>query len=255
VDCNDTRPWLDAFVDGELDLVRRLEVEAHLQTCPACAQTMEKLRANRAALRAALPRYAAPPQLLEKIRAALPPAAMTPTPVAIRPARPAWVWACLGMAASLAAALWLGFVAGVQHGQVNTLVAEAVADHTRSLMAGHLMDVVSTDQHTVKPWFAGKITYAPPVVDLAGDGFPLVGGRLDQLDQRPVAAIVYQRRKHFINLFVWPATPTSLGEQQTHIQGYEICAWSQDGLNFLAVSEISPSELIEFVQKYRQAAQ
>jgi anti-sigma factor RsiW len=255
MDCDNARPWLNAFVDGELDLSRRLEVEAHLQNCPACAQAVENLRAGRNALRAALPRYSAPPQLMEKIRAALPAAAIAPPPVSIRRRHPVMAWAYLGMAASLAAAVWLGFIFGEQHGQASALVAEAVADHTRSLMAGHLMDVVSTDQHTVKPWFAGKIAYAPPVVDLAGDGFPLIGGRLDQLDQRPVAAIIYQRRKHFINLFVWPATPTALGEQQTHTQGYEIYSWSKDGLNFLAVSEIPAADLNEFVQKYRQATQ
>jgi anti-sigma factor RsiW len=123
-----------------------------------------------------------------------------------------------------------------------------VANHVRSLQVNHLMDVASTDQHTVKPWFAGKLDYSPPVIDLASSGYPLVGGRLDVLDHRNVAAIVYQRRKHFNNLFIWPAGQASLHQRVFNEDGYHALGWTRSGMNFLAVSELGEGELKDFVQ-------
>jgi anti-sigma factor RsiW len=127
------------------------------------------------------------------------------------------------------------------------IVQEAVSNHVRSLLVTHLTDVVSTDQHTVKPWFTGKLDYSPPVVNLTEAGFPLIGGRLDFLDNRPVSAIVYQRRKHIINLFIWPAGPNEmLPETYDTGKGFHIRAWRNGQMNYMAVSEVAEADLAEF---------
>lgn len=236
---------LAAYADGELELAQLVAVEAHLQNCPACRARVENIRAGRALLKSTLPRYSAPASVERKILAALP-AVETAVP---RPARN--ILPFIGWVSSLAAALVVGLFIGLQHGGNSAVLDEALASHERSLMAAHLFDVVSTDQHTVKPWFAGKINFAPPVVDLTEQGYPLAGGRLDQLGAQPAAALVYARGKHFINLFVWPAGSSPLPEGQTSSRGYQSILWSANGLNFLAVSEIPAADLAAFAQAYR----
>ncbi|SDS30426.1 zf-HC2 domain-containing protein [Opitutus sp. GAS368] len=253
MDCNQARPLIDADTDGELDLVRHLELAAHLRTCAECTRHAETARARRAALRESLPRFTAPPQLAGKIRAALQAGGM-PASAGAPARRPSlfWpVWNVAGLAASLAFAVLVGFAWGHARARANLLVDEAVADHVRSLQAGHLMDVASTDQHTVKPWFAGKLDFAPPVTDLAAAGFPLTGGRLEHLDGRPAAALVFHRRQHAINLFIWPADP--IAARRSGASGYNTESWSQGGLNFLAVSEMPAAELAQFVAAFRAA--
>ncbi|HEY4245698.1 MAG TPA: anti-sigma factor [Lacunisphaera sp.] len=256
MDCNDTRRFLETDADGELDLVRHLELEAHLKTCADCARRADTIRARRSALQDALPRFNAPPQLAAKIKAALEnetrSASTTPSKsrrlFAFSP-----LWGSLGVAASVMIALFAGYTWGDSHARENLLINEAVSDHVRSLEANHLTDVASTDQHTVKPWFAGKIDFSPPVVDLASSGFPLIGGRLEQLGDRTTAALVFHRRQHPINLFIWPANGSSVTSHKTERNGYHTESWSQNGFNFLAVSEIPAAELIQFADDFRNA--
>jgi anti-sigma factor RsiW len=256
MDCNETRRLLEADLDGELDLVRRLEIETHLRGCTACSQLAESLRARHNALRTSLPRFTAPPQLAQKIRAGIR-AEATPAP-SVALATPwkkrvvgGWQWGAL--AASVAVALFAGYIAGGARARENLLLDEAISDHVRSLQTGHLTDVISTDQHTVKPWFTGKLDFSPPVVDLAAAGFPLAGGRLEYLDGRPAAALVFHRRQHPINVFVWPARAGGIPEGHVERAGYAAKAWSQGDLNFLAVSEIPAAELADFTAAFRNA--
>jgi anti-sigma factor RsiW len=158
-----------------------------------------------------------------------------------------------GLAAcvAVAAVVVFRFAPGASRpSQSDLLTQQVLASHVRSLMADHLTDLPSSDQHTVKPWFDGKLDFSPPVKDLSSKGFPLVGGRLDYLQDRPVAALVYQRRKHFINLFIWPS-PESSTQRMAMQHGYNIHHWADSGMTFWAVSDLNNSELEEFVRLIR----
>jgi anti-sigma factor RsiW len=252
MNCNDIRPLLEARSDGELDLVRQLELEAHLRACPDCALRAQGIDARRNALRDSLPRIAAPPQFREKIRALLRAEESPSSPRATRrPPVQRALWNLGGIAASIALALLIGYNLGNARAHANSLLDEAISEHVRSLQASHLMDVASTDQHTVKPWFAGKLDFSPPVADLADTGYPLAGGRLEHIDGRPAAALIFHRRLHAINLFIWPATNGPVQEYRRGKDGYNAEGWSQGGLNFLAVSEIPAAELGQFAEAYR----
>ena len=258
MDCNEIRSLIDADVDGELDLVRHLELTAHLRDCPGCTQYAENARARRTVLNKSLTRFRAPPELAGKISAALRTTEAPSVSVKVTLPKKAvviWpVWHFAGLAASLALGLFLGFGWGDGRARRNLLVDAAVEAHVRSMQVSHLTDVVSSDQHTVKPWFAGKLDFSPPVVDLASEGFPLAGGRLERIDDHPAAALVFHRRQHAINLFIWPANERASEPRQSARNGYHVLSWSQTGLNFLAISEIPADELQHFVASYRAAA-
>jgi len=251
MNCDEISRLLEANCDGELDLVRQLELEAHLRSCPDCALQAKAIAARRNALRDSLPRFTAPSQFRERIRSLI--RAEEAPRRAVR--RPPIHWSYLslgGMAASIALAIAVGYNLGISRAHSNALLDEAVSDHVRSLQAGHLMDVISTDQHTVKPWFIGKLDFSPPVVDLADVGFPLAGGRLERIDGRPAAALVFRLRLHSINVFVWPANSGEIPMRDGRENGYNARSWSQGGLNFLAVSEISSAELGQFIEEFRK---
>jgi anti-sigma factor RsiW len=250
MNCKEVRPLLEAHGDGELDLVRQVELEEHLRMCPECALLAKAIVARRSALRQSLPRFGAPAELREKFLSLARSGAGATAPAARRRAPVPWyLWNLGGLAAALA--LLIGYAWGSAHARTNALMDEAVSNHVRSLEAGHLMDVVSTDQHTVKPWFAGKLDFSPPVFDLADAGFPLAGGRLEQIDGRLAAALVFHRRLHTLNLFIWPASSGQVPARHAAQKGFNAETWSHGGMNFLAISEIPAADLAEFAAAYR----
>jgi anti-sigma factor RsiW len=246
MDCNQVRRLLNAYVDGELDLVNSLEIEAHLRGCASCSRQYQELAALHAATSNPALVFAAPAGLEKRIHTSLQKAYPMP-----RPRFPlAWPW--LAPAVGLAAIL---LILGIFFGRSlftpsqQVLLAQAVETaHVRSLIGEHLTDVASTDQHTVKPWFDGKLDFSPPVVDPAAQGYPLIGGRLDYLDNHQVAALVYQRNKHIINLFVWPSSGGSSGLSASTYNGYNLYQWNQAGMTFWAVSDLEKGQLKTFVE-------
>jgi anti-sigma factor RsiW len=250
--CELTQLNVPGYLDGELDLVRTIEMEAHLMQCPACAQEQENLKALRVALQRSSVAYAAPAGLRERIQSSLRASSRTE----VQKGKIKWpslnFWQLAGAFALLALISMSGWQWTARLRAPSSdqrIAAEVLSSHVRSLEGNHLMDVVSADQHTVKPWYDGKLDFSPPVEDLASDGFPLVGGRLDYIENREVAALIYQRRKHFINVFVWP-NPTGPNSTQAieSQQGYNIMRWSRGGFQFWAVSDVAASDLAEFVR-------
>jgi anti-sigma factor RsiW len=249
VSCADTTILLHALLDGELDAGHAREVEAHLQDCARCAgefrahRRMQEVIASTAALR-----FDAPLSLRRRIEKALP---LAPPRAANRRAVLRGFLTGGALSAAVAATVVVGIV---RRDDQSRLLGDLVSAHVRSLQGEHLTDVETSDQHTVKPWFNGRLDLAPPVVDLTAQGFILMGGRLDYLDGRAVACIVYRRRKHVVNLFVAPAADfTTHSAKLDSLQGYNICRWSGHGLEFFAVSDINTEELREFVEKFEQA--
>jgi anti-sigma factor RsiW len=234
---------LHAYVDGELDLANTRETERHLQSCAECRGTEKAIRELRSALTSDTPAFRAPSHLRKRVRAALRREAKS-TRQTLSP----WVMFATGAAF---AALIIGFALfqTMRATRTDAIVDQVVANHVRSLLAAQLVDVVSSDQHTVKPWFDGKIDFAPEVRDLSANGFPLVGGRLDYLDGKTVAALVYQRNKHPINLFITPA-PTTRSSSLTVVtqRGYNVFSWTNNGMKYWAVSDLNQAELREFME-------
>jgi anti-sigma factor RsiW len=245
--CQVTEKFIHAYVDGELDLARSLEVEQHMEECQACANAYRSQTALRSALKNNSLYYAAPARLEKRIRSSLRREAKSEV------GRRSFVWRWLP-AGAMALILLLGFVIwrapGLRPAGDDLLAQEVVSDHVRSLqMPGHLTDVLSSDQHTVKPWFDGKVDFAPPVRDFASQDFRLFGGRLEYLNNRTVVTLIYQRRLHFINLYVWPSEKAgSRGEITTQRQGYNLIHWTSSGMNYWAVSDLNAVELHEFAQ-------
>jgi len=248
--CQQAKPLIDPYADGELEASAILELEQHLQSCSACTLAWRNLQTLKRTLKQDALYFTAPPELLQRVKAELPSPAKT-----IR-ARPSWHWnwnwltTAMSGAFAVCLALLL-MVTQIRPSSEQQLAQEIVASHVRSLMASHVTDVTSTDQHTVKPWFNGKLDFSPPVKDLATQEFPLIGGRLDYLGGRSVAALVFQRHKHIINLFVWPAKkadskPTPVPPSQ----GYNLIRWSEAGMVFWVVSDLNAKELMEFVQDF-----
>jgi anti-sigma factor RsiW len=245
--CDEAEILLHALIDGELDAGHAREVEDHIAGCPRCGAQLAAYRAMSKAVAGADVRYAAPAALRRRIEATIPRAQAPNRRAVLR-------GFAMGSAVSAIAAT--GLVAIVLRGDDEARIqSEVVSAHLRSLQAGHLTDVLSTDQHTVKPWFNGKLDVAPPVVDLTAQGFTLIGGRLDYVDAHPIGAIVYRRRSHVINLFVAQTANTERQSARIEtIQGFNIRRWSERGLNYWAVSDLAKDELAEFGEKFERAA-
>ena len=246
--CDEARILLHALIDGELDAGHAREVEDHIKTCPRCAAELQAYREMSKVVAGADLRFAAPLGLRRRIEASLPQAKVPSRRAVLR-------GFAMGSAASAIAAT--GLVAIIlRNDDAQRIESEVVSAHLRSLQAGHLTDVLSTDQHTVKPWFNGKLDVSPPVVDLTAQGFTLIGGRLDYVDARAIAAVVYRRRAHVINLFVAQTASTERQPAKLEtIQGFNIRRWSDRGLNYWAISDLAKDELAEFGDKFERAMQ
>jgi len=241
---------IQSFFDGELDAIHSLQIETHLANCPSCAGEIDRLRALKHTVARRDVGWRAPPHVRAQVMAALARAADEQRQVPARPVeektRPSVMalirqWLFVPSLAALAASLFLVF------GPLQTrssLEDEIVASHIRSTLVNHLTDVQTSDRHTVKPWFNGKIDFAPPVTDLAAQGFPLVGGRVDYIGGRVVAALVYRRHAHVINLFIWPAS--SAAARTTARDGYTLESWTSNGLDFVAVSDTDADDMRKF---------
>ncbi|KRR15490.1 hypothetical protein CQ14_04090 [Bradyrhizobium lablabi] len=245
--CDEAEVLLHALIDGELDAGHTRDVENHVAGCSRCAAALRDYRELSRMVAETGARYTAPVALRQRIEAAL------PQPKAVPNRRAVLRGFAMGSAVSALAAT--GLVAIVlRNDDVDRIQSEVVSAHLRSLQAGHLTDVVSTDQHTVKPWFNGKLDVSPPVVDLTAQGFTLIGGRLDYVDARAIGAVVYRRRQHIINLFVAQTANTERRSARIDtVQGFNIRHWSDRGLNYWAVSDLAKDELSDFGEKFESA--
>jgi anti-sigma factor (TIGR02949 family) len=240
--CPEVRERLSPFMDDELDPVTSRDIEQHLRSCPECAEALTAIEAMRDRLREDLEYHRAPDLLRARIQRQTQATVRRPTPVP----RAVWGWAATAAAVIVVAGVtWLTTLRSSD----DAIAHDVVSSHIRSLMASHLTDVASTDQHTVKPWFNGRIDYAPPVTDFATEGFPLIGGRLDYLENHPVTALVYQRRKHVINVFVWPNPNEREAFSSVRSErGFHVIRATHSGMEFWVVSDLNADELTAFAR-------
>jgi anti-sigma factor RsiW len=251
MNCEATQVLLHGLIDGELDAVHARDVEVHTASCSRCGASLRGYRRMRGAIRTQTLRYEAPEHLRRRVVAALP-RPVVPAQRAAAASRFSMLKG-FGMGSFASAALAACLLLFVAHSdQDQRLVGDAVSAHLRSLH-GQLIDVKSTDQHTVKPWFNGRIEFSPPVIDLKAQGFTLVGGRLDYIDGRPVAAIVYERGGHVINLFVSQPQVAAQTQSVEKLQGFNVWRWSWSDLGFSAVSDLNAEEFNEFCEKLKDA--
>jgi anti-sigma factor RsiW len=239
MDCHDLEIQIHAHLDGELDAANSHLVEGHLTNCATCRARFDELQRLSQFLKAPILRHPVPTSLRNRIEAAYSPRPLFPSG--------AWLgakWVTPAVSFALGALLvWIAPQVRGLRGE-DALEREVIAGHVRSLMVSHLSDVISTDQHTVKPWFTGKLDFSPPVTDFSTEGFALIGGRLDYLDKQAVSAVVYQRNQHRINVFVWPAKEAGGTQPKWEFeQGYHLAHWRSHGMNYWAISDLNAKEL------------
>ena len=242
--CPDQELLLNAYIDDELDAANTARLDAHLAGCNGCRDELERLRTAHHLVSGEGVRHRMPDAMRSKIMEGL----AAERKAAPAPKRRASWWAP-ALGGAIAASLAMALILPLQ--QQSRLDDELIAGHVRSLQVQHLVDVQTSNEHVVKPWFNGKIDFSPPVPELAAQGFPLAGGRLDYLDGRSVPAIVYKRRLHTINLFAWPSSDSR--ERRVRKDGYAIDEWNERGLRYAAVSDISPGDLDQFRKAFEAA--
>jgi anti-sigma factor RsiW len=230
VNCRETAPLLDPYFDGELDLTTALRVEEHLADCGVCDRHFQNLKELRREIADAAIDFAPTPALARRIAGRVRPQSRRSVPIF----------------AAAAAALALLLVFSPRLLRTDANAQELLDTHLRSLMTAHLVDVPSSDRHTVKPWFQGRLRFSPNVPDLSAEGFVLVGGRLEVVRRAPAAALVYRRREHVINVFVAPENGPYTSPRTFSREGYNLVEWSKDGLSYSAVSDLNAAELRQF---------
>jgi anti-sigma factor RsiW len=250
MNCQECHEYIDAYIDSELDVATTILLKQHLRDCSKCQHLLETREVVVALLDNPEIRFEVPDALFGKIQSVLP---------SVRSdVKRRWgssfvfSWFAVPLALAATVVVMLGLIFMNQGGwfdrsRGNPLAQDVISSHVRSLLAAHLLDVPSTDQHTVKPWFDGKLKFSPPVRDFADKGFRLIGGRLDYINDREVAALVYQRRLHIINLFIWPSeSGRNTGAESFTKDGYNVSHWERDGFEFWAVSDVSAEDLTAF---------
>jgi anti-sigma factor RsiW len=256
MNCQECYDYIDAYIDNELDISATILVKQHLRDCFRCQQLLEARKAVGALLDNPQVNFEAPDSLFEKIQSVLPAARSDVKQRSGSRFVIPWLSVPLAWAATIAVVLGLVFLnqGGMfDRSRGNALAQDVISSHVRSLLATHLLDVPSTDQHTVKPWFDGKVKFSPPVYDFAERGFRLTGGRLDYLNGREVAALVYQRKLHVINLFIWPSeSGRNTGAESFTKDGYNVSHWDRDGFEFWAVSDVNADDLRAFAGLHMQ---
>lgn len=273
MNCRDAKELLHAYVDDELDIVTVRQFDEHLAECVRCRGAIEGVRAVKSAVSEPMQYYKAPAELRKRVLAQLKPAVFPPLPLgegrgegklkesrstnALTPTlsqrqrgnyRVPQLWWGVALAAAVLLAFGLFLIANRQ--AENPVIAQVLTAHLRSLQPGHLMDVVSTNQHTVKPWFDTHVDFSPPVKQLAPQ-FPLEGGRLDYLQDHAVAALIYKHGDHIINLFIWPGES---GQSQGARRGFNFLHWSRDGMTFWAVSDTGEPQLRDFAELFQSTS-
>jgi len=250
MNCREAQELIHGFVDSELGLVWNLEMEHHIHECTSCSGAHAGLRAMHTVLSDNSLYFQPPAGLEDRLRARL--RKVSRAEDRVRTISPSWRG--MGIAAALVLCIvgtWQAAMTKQRSSTAETIGQEVVASHVRSLMATHLTDVPSSDHHTVKPWFNGKLDFSPVVADFAARGFVLDGGRLDYLDSRPVAALVYRRRQHVINVFIWPTLQSDWGIRAFDRQGYHVFDWTKDKVTYWAVSDLNPEEFRQFAEMLR----
>ena len=242
--CQRANGLIEAYADGQLDLASSLELEQHLTDCEACAAEIENHQRLQSTIGRASLYFQAPPRLSSRVRSSM----RKQERVLAVGLLTTWRWiAVAAPLASIAILVGAWVVVSRTPSAGDLLSQEIVSAHVRSLMGDHLTDFPSSDQHTVKPSFTGRLDFSPEVKELSSEGFVLLGGRLDYLDRRPVAALIYQRRKHFINLFIWPSEDgADRRALQSSLRGYNLVSWARSGMSYSAVSDLNPTELQDF---------
>ncbi|HRD87925.1 MAG: anti-sigma factor [Candidatus Accumulibacter phosphatis] len=257
MDCARTRNYMHGYLDRELDPVTASGIEAHLQSCAACAQAYALQTSLHKAIKGQATYYTAPEALAARVRAGFrttrESAGKTYTP----PHTPRRQW--LALFAAVAASVLITWTAVIQletGSRDERIGSEVLAGHARAVLTNHLAEIASSDRHTVKPWLSSKLDFSPPVTDLTTAGFPLVGARLDYLDNRPVAALVYRHRQHVIDLFIWPDTQASAAAMQASSkQGFNLLHWTHAGMTFWAISDLNPAAIRTFAETYMGLAE